>query len=237
LILTRHQLESWILAGPIGLSVSGAVVRGAVLDRLQPRDGPVYPFRRPLYVRYVPHPAGFQVQSPELQAVPGLHGEGETEDAARLQLARNLHRLVEQHFRVPPHLQSDADRAVAQLLGELIDWERFNELHPVEQALWGQVVEQRPDGSLLVHWFLGPRDMRDQEGTLAPEEVHLRLVALKPGEWFYGSAKVYPEHIRWVRKPTGAPDPRDRRAVQQAWDRIPRTLVNEVAPWPRPASE
>jgi hypothetical protein len=183
-------------------------------------------------VRFVPHPDGFRVESPALEEVPGLRGHGESAEAALLDLAGNLHRLVEDHHRVPPHLQSEANRQVDQLLNELIDWDRFRDLNPVEQPLWGQVLERRSDGSLAVHWFLGPKDVRDRPGVLAPEDVPARLSRFKAGEWFYGSAKAYPDRLRWTRRPTKVPDPHDRRAARQAWDRIPRVLLADMDTWP-----
>jgi hypothetical protein len=192
--------------------------------------------RNPVFVRFLPHPAGFQVESPSLRAVPGLHGEGATEEAALRRLAGHLHGLVE-HHRKPPHLQSEADRRIDHLLQELIDWDQFQDLNPVEQPLWGQVRERREDGSLAVHWFLGPRDVRDRSGLLASADVPARLRAFKVGEWFYGSAKAYPESIHWTRRPVKVPDPHDRRAARQAWDRLPRTILADMDTWPERTPE
>jgi len=200
------------------------------IDGLQVPNGSRFPFRRSFMISVQEGAEDTRAWIEEL--APLLEGRGDSVKAAIAELARRLDRLVDQHWRKPSHLLTPQDEAVNRILDNLIDWEAFRLLNPVEQPLWGKVVRWLPSNRIVVRWFLGPNEERDKETVLARKDICTPLLDIPIGHWFYGAGKVYPKRIWWTQLPVQVPDPSDRHAVEQAWDLIPRKVVAEAGVWP-----
>ena len=121
-------------------------------------------------------------------------------------------------------------------MGELVDWERYERENPLVQPMWGQIREKRADGSLWIHWIIGPDSARDVEALLPARHVPLPLGGMEEGRWFYGTAKCYPDRIEWIDDPSDVPDPEDPVARQALWDSLPRIPADEPGCWPMKTS-
>ena len=93
--------------------------------------------------------------------------------------------------------------------------------------MWGQVRERRADGSLGIHWVIGPDQARDAEAYCPLATFPSLLAEVEVGRWFYGTARCYPDHIEWIDEPVDVPDPNDPEARQALWDSLPRITADE----------
>jgi hypothetical protein len=221
-------LQSRMLARAVGY----AAIQPKEFHELRTENGIRYPLRHPLDVALRKIGESARAYLPETDALHSLAGEGNNYSAAIKNFAAGFHRLVETHWRKPAHLQTQEDEAINRVLNNLIDWNRFRQINPIEQPLWGKVLGWLPRNRIAVRWFIGPNEERDKEAVLTAKEICSGLLAIPVGHWFYGAGKVYPTRIRWTQSPVEVPDPSDRHAIEQAWDLIPRKVLAEAGAWP-----
>ena len=55
---------------------------------------------------------------------------------------------------------------------------------------------------------------------------------MEAGQWFYGTAKCYPDRIEWIDLPFEVPDPADPVARAELWDQLDVEYANEPGCWP-----
>jgi hypothetical protein len=191
-----------------------------------------YSLRRPVSLSVISGPSGLSVEplAGELRGL--LNGHGPTLAAAEEDIGRRFDELIRENRAIPPHARTPENERIARILGGLVDWERYERENPPKQPMWGQVREQRADGSLRIHWIIGPNELNDQEGDLRGPEVHPSLAAIPVGRWFYGVARSFPDHIEWVEDPEEVPDPRDPEARRALWESLPKVPANEPDCWP-----
>jgi len=214
-----------------------AAVQPQNVVELLTEDGTRYPLRMPLMLARRVIGGASRIYFPRLGALPSLAGEGDDDKSAVHRFTAAFHGLVQTHWMKPPHVQNDEDVKINAVLDHLVDWDRYREMNPIEQPLWGQVKSVLPDASVRVLWVVGPNVERNQESVLKPQDVCLALRQISPTHWFYGAGKVYPSGIQWTRQPVEVPDPADRRAIRAAWDVIPRRVASEADAWPQRAEE
>jgi len=169
-------------------------------------------------------------------AVPDLRGElrgrGPTSRAAIEDLGRRFDRLVRQNRNIPPHTLTPENERIGLILDRRVDWDRYERESPLVQPMWGQVRARRDDGSVLVHWVIGPWETEGQEAELAGSHVPPSLAEMEVGTWFYGAAKCYPLDVEWVEQPHVVPDPRDQEARRRLWEGLPRVPADQPDCWP-----
>lgn len=201
------------------------------LTELQADDGTRYPLLFPLSVAVQKLGESCRTHLPPHIDSASFTVAGATTPRALADFTAAFHRIVQTHVRKPLHLQSPEDEAVNRVIEPLIDWERFRQLNPVEQPLWGLIVRWLPDGGAAIRWFIGPHDQQG-DGTLAPGDVCEALRRFPENTWFYGGGKVFPTHVCWTVLPQQVPDPADRAAAAEAWDRIPVKVMSDCDAWP-----
>jgi hypothetical protein len=161
-----------------------------------------------------------------------LFGRGPTLEAARDDFGRRFDRLIQENRAIPPHDRTPENERIARILDDLVDWELYRRENPLNQPMWGQVRERLADGSLRIHWVIGPNEASDDEGILQSQDVHPSLTEIPVGRWFYGTARCYPDHVTWVDPPEDAPDPEDRAARLEVWESLPIEYADEPGCWP-----
>ena len=203
-----------------------------VLDEIEARDGTVYPLRQEItvVVKEVVNSANAFIQ--ELKWLEPLCGRGPTADKAVEAFGESFHALVKHHHRKPSHMLTNDDAVVKRVLDHLIDWRQYEAMNPVEQPLWGRKGKRDKQGDLLVHWIVGPSDENDKEGTIHADDVCPELDELQEHAWFFGSGKVFQDHIEWMSLPVEVPDPHDEEASRAAWDLIPPHVMSDAGAWP-----
>lgn len=224
--------DTVLLTALVQKSMDFATVQSQEVWELIADDGTRYPLRVPLDIakRLVGGSARFFFLHSE--TLNSLSGEDADEKAALGNFAEAFHRMVVKHWKKPPHLHRDEDEEINLVLGHLVDWDRHREVNPIEQPLWGQVVESLDNGDVRVNWVIGPNDKRGDTTVVRSKDVCSALRAIPTGNWFYGSGKVYPTQIEWIDQPVEVPDPHNRDAIREAWDLIPRHVISEVDAWP-----
>jgi hypothetical protein len=223
--------------GDTPLAPPAAVRQVRYVRRLTVPGGPSYPLRRSFGVTLFRDDRGAQATIPELASVVSLQGQGKTDDDALAVLADLFDRLVEDHWRVPPHAQTDEDRSISRVLAHMVNWDEYEAENPVEEALWGRVQRILDDSSRQVFWFLGPGGVKDTTEVLPAGPVCRALWELEEGDWFYGAGKLLGNRLVWTVAPVRAPDPHDPEAVREAWDLIPSKVMSDAAAWPLRHSE
>jgi hypothetical protein len=98
--------------------------------------------------------------------------------------------------------------------------------------MWGKVIERLPSGSIRVRWVIGPDDTQNEETVLSKRDVVPSLAEMEPGQWFYGTAKCYPDHVCWIEQPEPAPAPDDMHARAALWRGLATECTNEPNCWP-----
>jgi hypothetical protein len=219
----------WILPD----AVTSSVQIRRPLTTLKVPDGPTYPLRRLMIASIQELADGVRAWIEEVESTVPLEGHGQTPREAIGDLAANVHGLIEQHWRKPPHLLTDADRRVNRLVDSLIDWQRFDEQNPIERPLMGRIDRHLDGGKVEVFWITGPQHERDRTTVLSRKQVCRELRQLSASTWFYGSGLVFPRRIQWKTKPVAIPDPKDPVTIRQAWDLIPTKVVSDVLAWPK----
>jgi len=228
--IQREQREQ--LSALSVLSRAHAAVQIMEIRDVIAADGTIYPFRFAVDIakRFVGSAVRYYFQ--QSGALDVVVGEHEDEAVAFEKFVAQFHKLVNTHWRKPSHLHTDEDERVNRILDHLVDWERYRVLNPIEQPLWGKLLEIRANGDAFVEWLSGPGDTRDETSVLKSKDVCLELLEIPVGEWFYGSGKVYPEKLQWIEPPTRVPDPYDKEAVAAAWNSIPVHVMSDPDAWP-----
>jgi hypothetical protein len=164
------------------------------------------------------------------QAIP-LQGRGKDVASALGSLARAFDRLVRQHHFIPPHAREPESDRIDAILNHMVDWTRYKLENPTPQPLWGQ-IRRRTSRGLTVRWLIGPGGLRDTTALLPVRNVPQSLAEMSDGDWFYGTAKCYPDRVEWEEQPDAAPDPNDPEARRALWDNIPRVPADQPGCWP-----
>jgi hypothetical protein len=227
-----------VLAGvEVPLDPPAAVRQIKHVNRLIVRGGPSYPLRRSFGVIVFQGDRIAEATIRELESVVMLQGRGKSESDALANLAHQFHRLVEEHWHVPPHDQTDEDRRINRVLAHMVNWEEYEAENPVEEPFWGRIDRVLDDGSRQVYWYLGPRGAHGTKELLPGLSGFHELGELREGDWFYGAGKVISNQLIWTVAPVRAPDPHDPEAVREAWDLIPAKVMSDAAAWPLRQSE
>jgi hypothetical protein len=98
--------------------------------------------------------------------------------------------------------------------------------------MWGLIREHRSDGSIRIFWLSGPNQTRNQESVLPSRDVSPALSEIPENQWFYGTAKSYPDRLEWLEHPESAPDPGDPEASNALWESLPIEATSEPGCWP-----
>jgi hypothetical protein len=191
-----------------------------------------YPLRHPISVNIAAGPAGLSIEPTGGDLRGLLAGHGPTLEAAEEDFGRCFDRLVQENRAIPPHARTDENERIAGILDDLVDWERYRRDNPLIQPMWGQVRERRADGSLRIHWIIGPRGARDREEDLPVRDVHPSLAAIPVGRWFEGAAKSYLDRIEWIEHAEEVPDPKDPEARRALWESLAKVPADEPDCWP-----
>ena len=192
-----------------------------------------YPLRRPIGLRIFPLPSGgFFIEPVRSELRDILSGKGTTVEEARNDFGCRFDRLIQENRAIPRHDRTPENERIAGILGDLVDWDRYEQENPLIQPIWGQVRERRADGSLRIFWVIGPNGASDREAILGSRDVHPSLAAIPVGRWFYGTARCYPDHVTWVGPPEDAPDPDDPAARLEVWESLPVEYADEPGCWP-----
>lgn len=213
-------------------AIDYATVESKKVHELVADDGTRYPLRVPIDIakRLIGGSSRFSFMQSE--ALSLVLGEDTDEQTAFTKLASGFHRLVKTHWNKPPHLRTDEDEKMNCVLEHLVDWDRFHELNPIEQPLWGKLLELLENGDVRVKWMIGPNDASGDTTVVRSKDVRYAMRNIQVGNWFYGSGKVYPNRIEWIDQPAAVPDPYDAAAVRAAWDLIPPHVMSDPNAWP-----
>jgi hypothetical protein len=193
---------------------------------------PSYPLKRPMALRVVEAPTQVIVRPLDLGLDEDLEGRGSSLGSAMEDFGRRFDLLIQQNRAVPPHARTPENQRIARILGELVDWDRYERDNPLVQPMWGQIRERQADGSLRIHWIIGPDRAHDSEAPLPARHVPTSLSEMEVGRWFYGTARCHPDRIEWIEEPLDVPDPEDPVARQALWDSLPRIPADEPGCWP-----
>lgn len=225
----RHTV---LLTALVQGAMDYATVESKEVCELVSDDGTRYPLRVPIDIakRLIGRSLRFSFMQSE--TLSRLTGEDTDEQTALANFASGFHRLVNTHWKKPPHLHTTEDEKMNRVLDHLVDWDRYREVNPIEQPLWGRVVESLDNGDIRVHWVIGPNENRGDTTVVRSKDVCSALRAIPTDNWFYGSGKVYPTRIEWIDQPVEVPDPHNRDAIREAWDLIPRHVISEADAWP-----
>ncbi len=191
-----------------------------------------YRLNRPLVLKAIEERGRVRIQPVGLRQEVCLVAEGTSLQSARDDFGRRFDRWVQSNFWVPPHLQTKEQTRISRILKHLVNWDRYEKDHPLVQPMWGQVREHRADGSVLVFWLSGPNEARNRETALPSRDVSPALSEIPVNQWFYGSAKCFPNRLEWVEPPEQAPDPGDPEARTALWDSLPIEVTSEPGCWP-----
>lgn len=227
-----QKAYSSLLIALLESSVTMATVRSKEVHELKAEDGTRYPLKMTIDLAQQKIGDSIRYYLPHSEVLETLVGEDRDDKAALRNFAAGFHRMVKTHWQKPAHLHTDADEKVNGVLEHLVDWERYRQVNPIEQPLWGKIIERRSDKSITVEWMIGPHVERGATTAMKPKDVCSQLREISVGCWFYGSGKVYPSKIEWIDQPVESPDPYDRDAIAQAWDLIPRSVLSEMDAWP-----
>jgi hypothetical protein len=204
-------------------------------DRLSSISVPgksAHPLKHPINLKVFEEPTQVTVHVAHPDLEGELLGHGPTLESSMYDLGRRFDRSVQHNRAVPPHAMTAENMRVVQGIDRLVDWEKYEKDNPLTQPMWGQVLSKRVDGSLRIHWIIGPNGARDAEALLPSRDVPSALDEIDVGHWFYGTAKCFPDRIEWVDPPLDAPDPEDPVARAQLWDQLDVEFTDEPGCWP-----
>lgn len=193
---------------------------------------PSYPLNDRLTLIVVEGRDRVTVRPIDLRNHAELVATGPTLRRAMEDFGRRFHLWVRSNWSVPPHLRTEENDRVIRILERVVDWERYDAENPLVQPMWGQILEHRADGALRVFWVFGPQEARNQEAILPGRDVIPALGEMPPGQWFYGTARSFPDRVAWVEDPEPAPDPEDEEARATLWEQLPIEFANEPDAWP-----
>lgn len=193
---------------------------------------PTYPLNDRLTLRVVEGRDLVTVQPTDLRSHGELMASGPTLRRAMEDFGRRFHLWVRKNWCVPPHLRTEDNEQVARILRRIVDWDRYDVENPLVQPMWGRILEHRPDGARRIFWVFGPQEARNQEAVLPVPDVIPALGEMPTGQWFYGTARCFPDRVAWVEDPEPAPDPEDEEARAALWDHLPTEFTNEPDAWP-----
>jgi hypothetical protein len=191
-----------------------------------------YPLRHPISLRIVENRAGVMIRSPDLGLDKDLVGRGRDWESALDDFAGRFDLLVQRNWFVPPHVMTEKQQRIASILDRLVDWKRYEEENPLVQPMWGRIRARRADGSLRIRWVIGPHEDSDKETLLPQRDVPSSLGEMEVGQWFYGTAKCYLDHVEWVEEPEVVPDPHDLEARRAVWESLPKVRADQPGCWP-----
>ncbi len=191
-----------------------------------------YPLRCPILLCVVMRSDGVSIQPLGDSLGHMLTAHGPTLEAALENFGRRFDLLVEANRAVPPHVRTPENQRIAGILDHLVDWYRYEQDNPLAQSMWGQVRARLADGSLLVFWLSGPNEARNREAVLPGRDVSRSLSEIHVNDWFYGSAKCFPDRVEWIDLPERAPAPDDMEARKVLFDNLPKEFADEPGCWP-----
>jgi hypothetical protein len=207
-------------------------VRPVPVDRLRSPGHRGYPLRRTLLVMLNRERHQVTAEFKEVFPTLSIRGIGGDEQSALRDLERQFDQLVREKVRIPPHALMASDEPIRAIVNHLVDWDQFDRENPSPALIWGRVVRHESSGRPTVHWLIGPGGIRNKTALLPRKYRTPYFNLLKPGEWFRGIIREYPDQIVWDEPPKQCQDPTDEQCRQAAWDAIPRVAADEPDVWP-----
>ena len=220
-----------MLYSSLAISSHHSIALPIAVNRIHSPDLPGYPLRRTYLITVNLDSDGALAEIREVSAIIPLRGRGADVDLALRDLARCFDRIVRENHFIPPHVRNQASNRIDAILNHMVDWEQYEQENPVLQPFWGRVTRRTARG-LTIAWLTGPAGIRDTTGFLPKKDVPLSLARMSDGQWFYGTAKCYPDRLEWVEDPHAVPDPSDPEARRQLWDSLPKVAADEPGCWP-----
>ena len=140
-----------------------------------------YPLRRPIGLRIFPLPSGgFFIEPVRSELRDILSGKGTTVEEARNDFGCRFDRLIQENRAIPRHDRTPENERIAGILGDLVDWDRYEQENPLIQPIWGQVREL--PGGWIAPDFLGHRSERGKRPGGDPRQPGCPPVARRdPG--------------------------------------------------------
>ncbi len=224
-----HRTASASDAGP---AESEGTVAGSSIDAVFVPGKSPYRLKQSIALTVVETRSGVTIRSADLGLERDLVGRGPDWNSAMNDFGRRFDLLVENNWALPPHSMTLKNRRIASILDSVVDWKRHDDENPLVQPMWGRLQGRLADGALTIHWLIGPNGDRDAEGGLHTRDVPEALAELDTGQWFYGTAKCYPDHIEWIEQPSVVPDPSDSEGRRAVWDSMRKVQANQPGCWP-----
>ena len=107
-------------------------------------------------------------------------------------------------------------------LGELVDWDKYEELNPMECLLWCKVTHIGKE-KVIVKWF----DDEDLPKQLCVDEHLVKFI----NKWFKGSGRVYSDaHVEWVEVPKESPNPNRMTLIERLLFIDPSLKISRLCP-------
>ena len=193
---------------------------------------PRYPLSCPLTLIVIEARHRVIVQPSDLRDHLELRASGSDFRQAMADFGRRFDHWVRQNWSLPPHLRNARNERIVRILKRVVNWDQYEIENPLVQPMWGQILEHRADGAIRIFWVFGPQEARNQEAILPRSDVIPALGEMQQSQWFYGTAKSFPDHVAWIEDPEPAPDPEDEAARAAVWEQLPIEFTDEPKIWP-----